>query len=147
MLRPATIGAEIVIVAAGVNREDGDATGRNDVHGRRVAIPANARAYPQMIPPIVGGARRLDLLALRDEERTVFATVAEVLRNAGQRASGPDQEAIDRAKIGIALTRRARDDALIDSNDHGGLVLRESPALPNRPHERRGPRHDDPPRR
>ncbi|GAA4386009.1 malate dehydrogenase [Brevibacterium pityocampae] len=42
-------GADLVIITAGVNEKDGGATDRNDDEGRRKLIPANARAYIDMI--------------------------------------------------------------------------------------------------
>lgn len=42
-------GADLVIITAGVNEKDGGATDRSDDAGRRVLIPANARAYADMI--------------------------------------------------------------------------------------------------
>lgn len=41
--------ADLVIITAGVNEKDGGATDRSDEEGRRVLIPANARAYKDMI--------------------------------------------------------------------------------------------------
>jgi len=42
-------GADLVIITAGVNELDGGATDRSDDAGRRVLIPANSRAYADMI--------------------------------------------------------------------------------------------------
>ncbi|MGW9827894.1 L-lactate dehydrogenase [Brevibacterium pityocampae] len=42
-------GSDLVIITAGVNEKDGGATDRNDEQGRRRLIPANARAYVDMI--------------------------------------------------------------------------------------------------
>jgi L-lactate dehydrogenase len=42
-------GADLVIITAGVNEKDGGATDRSDDQGRRRLIPANARAYADMI--------------------------------------------------------------------------------------------------
>lgn len=41
--------ADLVIITAGVNEKDGGATDRSDDQGRRRLIPANARAYADMI--------------------------------------------------------------------------------------------------
>ncbi|GAA4283323.1 L-lactate dehydrogenase [Brevibacterium daeguense] len=42
-------GCDLVIITAGVNERDGGATDRSDDAGRRILIPANARAYVDMI--------------------------------------------------------------------------------------------------
>ena len=49
-------GADLVIITAGVNEKDGGATDRSDDQGRRVLIPANARAYAD----IIGQLREVD---------------------------------------------------------------------------------------
>ena len=41
--------SDLVIITAGVNEKTGGATDRNNEQGRRVLIPANARAYVEMI--------------------------------------------------------------------------------------------------
>jgi L-lactate dehydrogenase len=58
--------ASLVIVTAGVNEKDGGATDRSDPRGRRVLIPANARAFAEIIPAITEVAPTVPILVVTD---------------------------------------------------------------------------------
>jgi len=58
--------AALMIVTAGVNEKDGGATDRSDPRGRRLLIPANARAYVEIIRSITAVAPTVPILVVTD---------------------------------------------------------------------------------
>jgi len=59
-------GAELVMIAAGVNEKDGGATDRSDPKGRLNLLRKNARAYEEIVPQITQAAPDAIILVVTD---------------------------------------------------------------------------------
>lgn len=62
----ALVGAELVIITAGVNEKAGGATDRSDPEGRRRLLDTNASVYADVVPKLVAVAPEAVLMVVTD---------------------------------------------------------------------------------
>lgn len=60
------VGAELVMITAGINEKAGSATDRNDYMGRLRLLEKNAEIYNEIVPRIVSAASEAVLLVITD---------------------------------------------------------------------------------